>query len=47
MQDKIIGWNISVTWDNGEEENIYDIPKYVATAVDKFLTELEEVEVEE
>jgi len=43
---KITHWTIKVTWEDGREEYLDDIPSWVATPVDEFLTELEEVENE-
>ena len=39
---QVIGWAIRVEWDNGEEEEIIDIPDDVAGTVDMWLTEIEE-----
>ena len=39
---QVIGWAIRVEWDNGEEEEIIDIPDDVAGTVDMWLTEVEE-----
>jgi hypothetical protein len=39
---RIVGWSISAVWDNGEEEQILDIPDDVAMTVDDWLTEVEE-----
>jgi len=44
MGKKIMGWNMSVTWDDDQKEDIYDIPNYVAVVIDQFLNELEEQE---
>jgi hypothetical protein len=41
---KITAWNIGIVWENGTEENIGDVPDWVATRVDEFLNELEEDE---
>lgn len=38
---KITGWNITITWNNGEEEVLLDIPSDVAHTVDDWLNELE------
>ena len=38
---EVTSWNISVSWDNGEEENIADVPHYVSDAVDSHLSALE------
>ena len=39
---RITHWTIKVTWGDGTEEYLNDIPNYVAGAVDEFLTEIEE-----
>jgi len=39
---RIVAWSISAVWDNGENEQILDIPDDVAQTVDNWLTELEE-----
>ena len=39
---RIISWNIGIVWEDGTEENIGDVPDWVASRVDEFLTELEE-----
>ena len=44
---RITHWTIKVTWDDGTEEYLDDIPNYVAGAVDDFLTVLEEEREEE
>jgi hypothetical protein len=38
----IQAWSLQIVWDNGETENITDIPDFVAREVDQFLDELEE-----
>lgn len=43
---RIVAWSISAVWDNGEEEQITDIPDDVAQTVDQWLTELEEQQFE-
>ena len=43
----IVAWSISAVWDNGEEEQITDIPDDVAQTVDQWLTEVEEDQFEE
>ena len=44
---RIVAWSISAVWDNGEDEQITDIPDDVAMTVDEWLTELEEEQLEE
>lgn len=39
---KIKAWNICIVWEDDTEENIGDVPDWVANPVDKFLNELEE-----
>ena len=43
---RIYSWAIQVQWDNGDVENITDIPNGVAHEVDEYLTELEDVKGE-
>ena len=38
----IVAWSISAVWDNGENEQITDIPNWVAEPVDEFLSSVEE-----
>ena len=38
--------SISAVWDNGENEQILDIPDDVAMTVDEWLTEVEEEQLE-
>jgi|TARA_R110002074_G_scaffold87791_4_gene193747 hypothetical protein len=38
---KIASWAIQVEWDNGEVENITEIPSGFAQQIDNFLTDLE------
>ena len=44
---RIVAWSISAVWDNGENEQITDIPDDVAMIVDAWLTEVEEEQLEE
>jgi hypothetical protein len=39
---RIVAWSIVAVWDNGEEEQITDVPDDVAMTVDSWLTEVEE-----
>jgi len=41
-KSRVVAWSITAVWDNGEEEQITDIPDWCAQYVDEFLTELEE-----
>jgi hypothetical protein len=43
---RIIGWSVRVEWDNGEVEDITEVPDDVAGSVDMWLTEIEQ-ELEE
>lgn len=43
---RIVAWSISAVWDNGEEEQIIDIPSDVSQPIDNWLTELEEQQLE-
>jgi hypothetical protein len=38
---RITHWTIKVTWEDGREEYLDDIPSWVASPVDDYLTELE------
>ena len=40
---RVSSWAIQVQWDNGDVENITELPNGVAHEVDEFLTELENV----
>jgi hypothetical protein len=42
----VTSWAIRVEWDNGETEDILDIPDDVAMTVDGWLTEVEEQQFE-
>ena len=44
---KIIHWTIKIGWEDGTEEYISDIPNWVTSPVDSFLTSLEEETEEE
>ena len=39
---KIISWNLGIVWNDGTEEEIGDVPDWVAKRVDQFLDEMEE-----
>ncbi len=39
---RIVAWSITAVWDNGEEEQIIDIPSDVSQPIDDWLTEIEE-----
>ena len=42
MAKKIIGWSLSVTWDDDKEQNVYDVPDDVANVVDEWFNKIEE-----
>ena len=39
---QIVGWSIRVEWDNGEEEDLIDVPDDVAGPIDLWLSEVEQ-----
>ena len=39
---RITGWSINITWSNGKEEVLLDIPDDIAQSIDEWLMELEE-----
>ena len=41
IKKEIVDWNIIVTWDNGEKENITVIPHLLSSAVHELLDSLE------
>jgi len=45
-KQRIVAWSISAVWDNGEEEQITDIPDDVSQPIDDWLTEVEEQQLE-
>ncbi len=45
-RQRIVAWSIVAVWNNGEEEQITDIPDDVAMTVDEWLTEVEEEQLE-
>ena len=44
---RITHWTLKIKWDDGTEEFINDIPNFVASHVDPFLDELEELRAED
>ena len=40
--NRITSWAISVTWQDGTEQVLADVPEYVAQEVDQWLTQVEE-----
>jgi hypothetical protein len=47
MSKKIIAWSLVVVWDDETEETIADLPTYVITEIDDFLTTLEQEKADE
>jgi len=43
----VTSWAIRVEWDNGETEDITDIPSWAAEPIDEFLSSIEEHRQEE
>jgi hypothetical protein len=41
-KQRIVAWSILAVWDNGEEEQLTDIPPWAAGPVDEFLSSVEE-----
>jgi hypothetical protein len=39
---RVVAWSINLVWSDDTEEVVVDVPQYVATQVDNWLTELEE-----
>lgn len=44
---RIVAWSISAVWDNGETEQIIDIPSDVSQPIDDWLTEVEQAQLDE
>ena len=44
IKKEIVDWNITVTWDNNEKENITVIPQRLSDAVHELLNNLEKEE---
>lgn len=40
----IVSWTVRVEWDNGEVEDIADVPDDAAMIIDEYLTEIEQLE---
>ena len=40
----IVSWTVRVEWDNGEVEDIPDVPDDAAMIIDEYLTEIEQLE---
>ena len=43
----VTSWAIRVEWDNGETEDIADVPDDAAQIIDEYLTEIEQAEEQE
>ena len=41
---RVVSWAIQVEWDNGEEEDLFDVPDDVAGPIDLWLSEVEQAE---
>ena len=39
---RVVSWAIQVEWDNGEEEDLIDVPDDVAGPIDLWLSEVEQ-----
>ena len=39
---QIVGWSIRVEWNNGEEEDLIDVPDDVSGPIDLWLSEVEQ-----
>jgi hypothetical protein len=44
---QIVGWSIRVEWNNGEEEDLVDVPDDVSGPIDLWLSEVEQAEEQE
>ena len=44
---RITHWTIKIKWNDGSEEYVDDIPIYVASQVDVWLTQLEDIKEKE
>lgn len=43
----IVSWTIRAEWNNGEMEDIADVPDDAAAIIDEYLTEIEQAEEQE
>jgi hypothetical protein len=43
----IVGWTVRAEWNNGEMEDIADVPDDAAAIIDEYLTEIEQGQLEE
>jgi len=41
---RVVSWSIQVEWDNGEQEDLIDIPDDVAGTIDMWLSDVEQEE---
>lgn len=39
---RVVSWAIQVEWDNGEEEDLIDVPDDVAGTIDMWLSDIEQ-----
>ncbi len=39
---QIVGWAIRIEWDNGEEEDLIDVPDDVSGPIDLWLSDIEQ-----
>ena len=39
---RVVSWAIRIEWDNGEEEDLIDVPDDVSGSIDLWLSEVEE-----
>jgi len=44
---RVVSWAIQVEWDNGEEEDLIDVPDDVSGPIDLWLSEVEQAEEQE
>jgi hypothetical protein len=43
----IVSWTVRAEWNNGEMEDIADVPDDAAQIIDEYLTEIEQSQLEE
>jgi len=43
----IVSWTVRAEWNNGEMEDIADVPDSAAQIIDEYLTEIEQAEEQE
>ena len=41
---RVVSWAIRIEWDNGEEEDLIDVPDDVSGPIDLWLSEVEQAE---